>query len=489
MNNNEVNQSGSHPTEKHIEHHHYLKEISIQLFHNTKVKIATLLSVIFFLMGATWFYSEISRVNNFQSELENVNTKLLQLQNEHDVLQKEKAELSSTYSALQKTSKIPVLISPVDQRPIVGRHLTFRWKYSTDPGFQNLILELMKIDGNKTILRRFQIPEADRGHMFFEYPLKSSGHFFWRVGTGELLNDKNETRLWSRFGSFSLYPSVMDKIKDTNTLVVDTTVKFLSYDHPINSEGISNSYDMEFIHFIGKELTGELKLERNVSIRLKYFKWRDIFEGVINGDVDIAIANITKSKTREEKYQGILFTDGYRDNNQTFIRKKGNNPAIKDLIKDHDKIKKLLKDKTVAVQQKTTNLKVANELAKELEFEVVSGYSSYADVIDAVYKGKQEYGIIDSVRWESVPYPELEALNIDINQFLDKFYARELGQGYDHEEYAIVTSSALGNQSFVDRLNKIIDSKDGKAERKRLQKKHKLGGDVNRTTDFFQCEW
>lgn len=491
MNNNEVNQSGSHPTEKHIEHHHYLKEISIQLFHNTKVKIATLLSVIFFLMGATWFYSEISRVNNFQSELENVNTKLLQLQNEHDVLQKEKAELSSTYSALQKTSKIPVLISPVDQRPIVGRHLTFRWKYSTDPGFQNLILELMKIDGNKTILRRFQIPEADRGHMFFEYPLKSSGHFFWRVGTGELLNDKNETRLWSRFGSFSLYPSVMDKIKDTNTLVVDTTVKFLSYDHPINSEGISNSYDMEFIHFIGKELTGELKLERNVSIRLKYFKWRDIFEGVINGDVDIAIANITKSKTREEKYQGILFTDGYRDNNQTFIRKKkkGDNPDMNVLIKDIEGIKKLLNGKTVTAQKETINMEVANLLFDSGKFglkKVQEGYSSYADVMHAVHQGKVDYGIIDSVRWNSVAHPELENLNIDLNPFLQKFYET---LGTDHEQYAIAASAKLCNKSFVNLLNKIIDSDDGKKMRSYLQKKHKPGGDINRTTDLFQCDW
>ena len=494
MNDNEKNQSGSHPTSVSTEHDQYLKERSVRL------KISTLVISFIFIVGTTWRIIDIYEIEdlkyeiaNLKSEKENVNTQLKQKKIENDELSYEYEKLKKSYSEIGKTRKIPILASPVNRYPIIGRHITFSWKYSTDPGFQNLILELVKIEGNETKERRFQIPEPGKESTLFEFPEGISGEFFWRIGTGELLNDQEGTRLWSRFGSFSVYPSVRDKIKKTKSLTVGTMAKFLSYDHPMDCEGKPISYDFDFVRWIGGELSAKLGLERNIIIRQKYLKWEGggLYKGVINGDVDIAIASITKSKKREKNNPGLVFTVGYRDNNQTFIRKKkkGDNPDMNVLIKDIEGIKKLLNGKTVTAQKETINMEVANLLFDSGKFglkKVQEGYSSYADVMHAVHQGKVDYGIIDSVRWNSVAHPELENLNIDLNPFLQKFYET---LGTDHEQYAIAASAKLCNKSFVNLLNKIIDSDDGKKMRSYLQKKHKPGGDINRTTDLFQCDW
>jgi ABC-type amino acid transport substrate-binding protein len=483
------------------EHAHYLKELSIRLSHNTNIRIATLIVIVLFAITTTWTISGLI-VGDVKQELEGAKAGIQKLKNKYDVLLRDNEIISTSYYQIKKHEKIPILISPVNKRPIIGRYVTFNWKYSTDPGFQNLILEIIKIDGEGIKERRFQIPEPGRENMFFEFHEGARADFFWRIGTGELLNDQDGTRLWSRYGSFSLYPSVLDKIEATNELVVGTTAKFLSYDRPITCEGDPDDFDIEYIRWVASKLNESLVkeslvkerpdlegpdlerlvkerlvLEGDIELRIKYVKWDKLFTSVMNGNVDIAIANITKSDTREQENLGLTFTSGYRKNSQVLIRKKKTKS-------EHDSLK-MLAGSTVGAQMVTINLKAANYLAETFKFNVLGEYSSYADVINAVTNSEIDYGIIDSVLWESVNYPELEKLDIELDEYLKMFNRNELGS--DLEEYAIAASAKSSNRDFVERLNRIIKNSVKSGIRDEIIDRRSNLKNVDREDGKFDC--
>ena len=154
-----------------------------------------------------------------------------------------------------------------------------------------------------------QLSETEREEMFFEFPgdERGTGTFFWRIGTGELINNEEQTRLWTRYGRFSVYESVIDRIKERKELIVGTSATFLSYDHPIDENGRPQTFDMDFIDWIVMKLEMEFEFpEHTITVRLVPTKWGDeLFNSVVNGDVDVAIANITRSVARERKYPGL----------------------------------------------------------------------------------------------------------------------------------------------------------------------------------------
>jgi len=484
--NPETNETDSDPTPS--EHpSHYLKELSLRLSHNTRIRVATLVVVIIFAISSTWGLNEIFRVGIFKGELEALKLDIEALQNRNDVLFRERERLSSSYSQIQRTSKIPILVYPVNRRPIIGRQITFNWKYSRDqdPGFQNLVLELIKTGEEKLKIRRYQIPEAGRESMIFEFPEGMSGQYFWRVGTGELLSDHEGTRLWSRFGYFSLYPSAIDKIKDTEELLVGTTAKFLSYDHPITCLGDPDDYDIEFARWITAKLKDELHLNNNINMKIKYIEWEKLFSSVINGDVDFAIADITYSKQRETDNYGLVFTKGYRENKQVFIGSKQVSPDTNGTITNKNQIKDRLRGVKVGAQNLTINLDAANHLSRIFGFQVLAGFSSYTDVLNAVHKGEIDYGIIDRLLWESISYPDLERLDLEIEPYIKEMYRKKLGT--EKEYYAIAASAKVSNQNFINLLNKLIESQEGQEERRRLEEKHRADNLSARGRDIFDC--
>jgi len=219
-------------------------------------------------------------------------------------------------------------------------------------------------------------------------------------------------------------------------------------------------------------------------MKIKYVEWEKIFSSVINGDVDFAIADITYSKQRVEDNYGLAFTTKYRDNKQAIIghkREKLKNRAIT----SRSQIEKLLSGKKVGAQTATINAEAANYLAKHFEIDVSSVYSSYTDVVEAVLEKKIDYGIIDSVIWESASYPELEELNIEIEQYLKDMYKTVLGT--DEEFYSIAVSAKANNKDFVTLLNNLIESEQGKKKRRELEEKHRSNNLFTLERDKFEC--
>ena len=498
-----------------------LKDFVIRISDKTHIKVSTLVAIILACVSATWGISEYASHQTeraFQSEKERMyreirtkTNKLEDAQTDFDVLEDKYNILVKDYTELQKLSKVPIILSPVSGKRITGRYVSFRWKYDINPGFQNFILELKHIDKNskQTLTRRYQIPEPERKIMHFEFPAKVSGEFFWRIGTGEILaknsyasssnsssspkpnslvkglikdmlditdttSTPQETRLWSRYGHFEVYPSMMDKLKTTQELTVGMTAAFLSYDHPVNCDGRPDTFDMDFIEWVIFRLGNELG--RPIKIVRKIIPWDNLLKSVSAGDVDIAIANITKSTAREEKYVNISFTDGYRYSYQNIIFLTTKYKHLVNEKLNESSLKSYLKGADLGVQTNTTNSRAAEYLRKKFGFKINSSFKSYVDVIDAIRRGKIQFGMLDSIRMQTVNYPEIGVIqfkdDFKFSKFLNEFNEKELGYP-GPEQYAIAVFTGGMKTEFLKRLNTIINSPQGKKKRNELNLKHK----------------
>jgi len=507
-----------------------LSELLICVYKNKYIKLSTIFSLL--LLAITGVYSIFTIVFNYADrETLAYKERLKEANKKNDILNKKYIELNEDFTEIKKLDLLPVLLNPVGGKKVTDGQVTFRWKYDAGLGFKNFILELKQIDRIKKniLIRRYDIPYPENKSMDFYFPDNITGEFFWRIGTGEViasyqneLPDKektsdiarkismhtqsmmledpnpklsNNTLLWSRYGNFELYNSVLDKIIIKNEIVVGTTASFLSYDSLLTDNGLPNTYDMKFLIWLTKELDeitsgNQFKCKNNakypeksvptgIVITRKIIPWKVLFNNVANGKVDIAIANITRSKEREDKYHGMKFTEGYRDNHQKIIYliKEGKYP---DKLTKLDELKKAVKGKVIATQKKTINFQAANYLMKKksLNFKQNNNhYKSYVEVINAIRHSQVDFGLIDEIRLKSVSYPDIGVVNYNLDELLDDFYRNELGEKktteeFGGEKYAVAVSTGGKESCLLEMLNEIIASDNGKKMRLSLEKKY-----------------
>lgn len=528
--NKQVNHNDGHSPEQ-ASSPQFIKDMPIRLSKNYQIKIATLTTIILFIIGATWTFSGII-TSKIKQELNSTKEDLEELQTENNGLQKKHITLKEDFDSLKKQERIPILISPVAGEYIIGRHVVFKWKYDANNPTRNLLLELRHITPEKEqLFRRYQIPTPYKKKMDFQFPENISGEFFWRIGTGEIISKpkddsdntlkqltdaslgKNtippvprsvpmDTRLWSRYGNFRIYKNLFEKVTTTEELVVGMTNSFLSYDHVIDCNGRPNTYDMEFIEWVTDQLRKKLgdMIEDSVEIKLirRTLEWSELFDSIASGKVDIAIANITKSAARERRYPGLKFSTGYRENHQRIIYAKAYENELSN-IDSAKEMQEALRGQVIAVQEKSINRDAAHYL-KHLENgasfpikEIDDNYDSYVNVIEAVSNGKARFGMIDSVRLKTVHYPELGVINYDLTPLLQKFYRQHLGYEADDkkktitEQYAIAVSTGGKESLFLKKLNEIIESDEGKKMRELLENKYRAENQKDKRRDFFQC--
>ncbi len=507
-----------------------LKEKPLPILKGYHATIATIAAIIMSIGGGMlWLHQ--STTESIKQELTLSKEKLEELHGDNQKLNDNNQELQNHFLMLKRQERAPQLITPVAGHPLIGRHVSFRWKFDPDMPVRDLIIELRHIDMDKKqqIRRRYQIPKPDLNKMDFQFPQDISGEFFWRVGTGELLNDEikpkstmekmmaenlgnadqlaipksisSETRLWSRYGNFEIYPNLLEKIRHTSKVVVGMTNTFLSYDHIIDCKGRPDTFDMEFIEWVIKQLETKLaNTEFNDQIEIKLVRnvmdWNELFSSVAAGKVDIAVANITSSKSREKKYPGLAFSTGYRKNYQRIVYSRaldseGKLAAITDLAG----LQHALKNEVIAVQGETINHDAAHylkHLKKGRFFPIKSinkNHASYVNVIDAVIRGKARFGMLDSIRLDAVHYPELGIINVELTPYLQEFYRTKLGYESENgeelsEQYSIAVSTGGKRSVVLEEINKIIKSPDGK---KRLEELEKIYRQKQRTLPSLIC--
>jgi len=313
--------------------------------------------------------------------------------------------------------------------------------------------------------------------------------------------DKNElrpesypadSRLWSRYGNFSVHASTLNRVISREKLVVGTTAAFLHYDHTIDCYGRPDTYDMDFIEWIADRMHNYPEVEPKIIVERKIFTWDEIFDKLAAGEADVAIANITKSKHREEKYRGLRFTKGYRENYQRIVFSRS---LLSELVGKKPKLRELkilFRDKTIGSQNKSINQKSAEYLQKNyFSYKHKSSFDTYVDVLQAVRVGEIDFGIIDSVRMDTVSYPELAQIDFDFNSLLKGMYRDKLGYTKEDnytENYAIAVHSSGTSNDLLNLLDKIIDSEDGKEKRKELEEIHLADNHSKNEIKDFGCK-
>ncbi len=497
----------------------FFNDLAISISQNTSLKITGIITAVIIISSATWTLGQ-NNARSTEQELSITKEKLEDINSSKEKLDKQYSKLQKNFDELKKQEKIPMLISPVAGKRITGQHVSFKWKYDVNPGFQNFILELKHISQEDGLLsRRYQIPQPYKKNMEFQFPDDVSGEFFWRIGTGELLENYEQeshdsivqqavskslgrsetssvpmkTELWSRYGNFQIYGTALEKIKATEEMVVGITNTFLSYDHVIDCSGKPNTYDMDFIEWITEQLRIKLADPENeakakITLIRKTLDWSNLFDNVALGEVDLAIANITKSKSREKTYHGLKFTDGYRENQQRIIFSKTHNKDLQN-IKSLNALTEAVNGSIIATQNGTINMDVAHYL-KHLEDgelfnfkQINNNYNSYFEVIDAIERGEIKFGMIDSIRLETVDYPDIGAINIDLTHLLKDYYKKN-SDYTNGEEYAIAVSTGGKITPFLRMLNIIINSPEGILKREQLEKKHNV---KNKRRVLFKC--
>ncbi len=447
----------------------YLEDFSVRIFGRNRIRVATFFFIIISAISITYGLAEIYIIGGLKNEVADAHNEISELKTERDKLNRVNSKLVDGLKSVRHSVKSPILTRPVDGRYVIGRHVTFRWKYDSKTEFPNLILELIRVSKNGLEINRYQVPESGREEMYFEFPGKMKGNFFWRIGPGELINNIYEDELWSRYGRFSLFPTVKEKIIETKELDVGVTATFLSYDHSIDCDGTPNTFDMALISWIATQLALDLKIGTDIKVKRREIVWRDLLRSVEQGNVDLAIASITKSKKRESEHQGLKFTDGYRTNNQAIIYKASlDSDSYKSGVSLSKKqLMKILKGKTVGAQEKSVNLQAAQYLSRSFNYKVRSDFTSYVDVLDKVRTGEIDFGFIDDVRLKAVSYPELNHLNVNLNPLLSGLY-KEILNDSESEEYAI----AAKDPEFVGILNTLIKKAKKKMKLDELEEKH-----------------
>ena len=148
-------------------------------------------------------------------------------------------------------------------------------------------------------------------------------------------------------------------------------------------------------------------------------------------------------------------------------------PELVDRDLSKQELNDVLSGMTLATQRKSINKDSADYLNNEFDYKHDYNYSSYVDVIDAVRRGNVKFGMIDSVRLETVDYPEIGYIGYNLNPLLKGMY-QDMG-GFAVENYAIAVHAVSSNSKLLKTLNEIIGSQDWKIMQKKLMKANSIG--------------
>ena len=454
-----------------------LKEKVFHLFGKTYIALPTLVLVLLWVGTTSYYLTQIYQVDPLENKLSESEGEIEELSSQNQSLTADLEKLRKESTVIASNEKIPVPIAPIRKKAVIGRMVKFQWDYKGGVGFTNYVLEIQPTGSRNTQPLRYHVPDPGRETLYFELNPKWVGQMFWRVRPGGLPDGADQSRLWSYYGSFVVYRSILHRIRTTGKLIVGTTPAFLSYDHPIHDRtGRPDSFDIDLVYWLGEKLKEKLKIP-DLEVELRNIQWEKLFERVRTYEVDIAIGTITKSKQRESAFPGLRFSNGYLQNHQILIEGMYSRGRGERSMRGGEFLT-ILKGKKVGVQNHTINEKAARALAKQYDFEVEDNFGSYVDVYDALRQGKIDFGMIDSVRHEMVRNPEFQQVGGHLDDYLTNFYKKELGQSV--EEFAIAVAEAIGAERGLLRLvNEILASPEAKGKGEKLEElKEKFFGRV-----------
>lgn len=349
---------------------------------------------------------------------------------------------------LHETERI-ILTSPPDGASLIGKHLTFEWDYHQHTPSTPYIVEVRQITSAGTEPIRFNVLHPDLRRRHFELPTDSIGEFLWRVRPGILISGEEVAHgSWSPYGRFTVYPSLIDRIKASGRILVASTPTTYGPFTMAKERGGYEGFDIDLLKWIVKQLGQRLDQPRPIEIEVLNIPFSRLFLSIQNGEVDMAIRSITKSVQRESNHPGLRFTDGYLLNHQILIQQRDGAAFPEDL-----------KEMVVGAKRDSTNERAALYLASQFAFTVDASFVNYGDIYKALREGRIDFGLVDSALvTRFLSDRQLFQLGPYLDEYLHEFFLEELG--FDEEQYAIALYQPNDSSQLLEMLNEILRSRE-----------------------------
>lgn len=406
------------------------------------------------IISVSYFVIDYVRIKPIEKELEESHALLSSVKADamNAKAQLEKSEQRS--NALAASLDRPSPIFPPDRSSIVGFNISFLWDYGKHDPTTKYILELQDISGRGAPLK-FNVDRPETKSMFYAFDRLASGSYLWRVRPGVLVSGQEVAHgPWSPAAVFTINPSVVERIKNTNRVLVATTPT--SYDPfvGVNTHGQYDGFELKLLRWLMPRIAEKLQLKQTLDLEIVEVPWNRIFTYMQNGEADIAVRSITRSELREREYQNLRFTTGYVQNHEIFVQlnKEGNYP-------------KSLKGRVVGAKNRSVNEAAAKHLAQKYGFTVNSSFTAYGDLYEGLRRGEISFALVDSSLIRDHLNKSIFALGGFLDNELRDFYRRELG--FDHEEYSILVHEGSSDQ-LRNALNEILGSADYKSFAKNI---------------------
>ncbi|MCP4372235.1 MAG: transporter substrate-binding domain-containing protein [Deltaproteobacteria bacterium] len=431
-----------------------------RIYLNNYITITILCNIIIFLIALTVVIIEEIKVNPLQNEKQKLHKELEEVYKENKTLTSELSVISKEYKCLLAETKIPILSEPIESATVIGSQINFGWNYTHHNLYQKYFMEIWSLSDCNIGKQKYNVINPEQMRMYIPTDKFDNGVHLWRITPGYLLNDQEIIQGWpSKYGKFTLYASVIDRIQKEKVIRIGTSPTFLGKFNIFNNGDIQG-LDIDLIKWIVGKLEIRLNIEGELKVQIIDVPWKDLLLVLQQNELDVVISSMTSSRKREEEFFGIKFTKGYFQLQQIFIQPKKDGKFPDDL-----------KNKTVGVTKNTINEQAANYLSHEFKFKVNNSFNDFAEVSQALYQKKIDFALVDNVLVQDpLKRGKFFQFGGSIAPYLKTFYKEKLGR--ESEMYAIaVIDESQNNLNLLSEINHILESKECQKELDRLKAK------------------
>ena len=203
-----------------------VQNTGFSLFRGHKITLGVFVSILIWSIGATYALIHHFKILPLQSDKSTLKAQLEKTSSDYKQVEGLLHEKQTLYGELLKATERPVLQTPVNDYNLVGEQITFGWDFKAHKPYQRYVLEIRNLTKSGDIFHRFNIGHPDRRIMHFSANKVGYGELLWRIIPIYSINEKEFYEGYSsQYNLLKIYPSVLDRIKNTKKIIGGVKVK------------------------------------------------------------------------------------------------------------------------------------------------------------------------------------------------------------------------------------------------------------------------